>query len=99
MKMNDYCLNCGEQLPPCENCEKLRAEIEAARSENTCDACAGTGKPISGKPCMCGGSGKMSDAAKYLRKEVFRLSADDSRGFEKLRTELEKEQAEKEAGE
>lgn len=37
-------------------------------SDNVCDACTGTGKPISGKPCMCGGTGKMSDAAVHLRK-------------------------------
>lgn len=37
---------------------------------NMCDACAGTGKPISGKPCMCGGTGRMSDAAVYLREQL-----------------------------
>lgn len=43
------------------------AELER---ENMCDACAGTGKPASGEPCMCGGSGKMSDAARYLRERL-----------------------------
>jgi len=69
--------------------EKLRADLKAARAENICDVCAGTGKPISKKPCMCGGSGKMSDAAKYLREELFKLSADDSERSEKLRANLE----------
>ena len=38
------------------------------RDRNICDACAGTGTPTSGPGCMCGGSGKMSDAAHYLRE-------------------------------
>lgn len=42
-------------------------EISWLRSENHCDACGGTGTPVSGIPCMCGGTGKMSDAAVYLR--------------------------------
>lgn len=41
-------------------------ELEAVKRENMCDACAG-GHPISGVPCMCGGTGKMSDAAVVLR--------------------------------
>jgi len=45
--------------------------VEAARRENTCDACAGTGKPVSGLPCICGGSGKASDAMDGLRVEVY----------------------------
>jgi hypothetical protein len=48
----------------------LRSRLELAESENRCDACAGTGKPISGLSCMCGGTGKMSEAAIYLRKEL-----------------------------
>jgi hypothetical protein len=44
--------------------------IEALKRDNICDACAGTGKPIGGGQCMCGGSGKMSDAASYLRVQL-----------------------------
>lgn len=45
-------------------------KIEAVRVENICDACGGTGTPVSGLNCMCGGSGKMSDAARYLRVQL-----------------------------
>lgn len=36
----------------------------------SCDACGGTGKPVSGLACMCRGSGRMSDAAIYLRERL-----------------------------
>ena len=52
----------------------LIADWKRMRGENMCDACAGTGAPTSGRPCQCGGTGKMSDAADYLRKEVLRLT-------------------------
>jgi len=54
-------------------CETRRTQLERLERWNMCDACAGTGEPISGKPCMCGGSGKASDALQYLREEVVRL--------------------------
>lgn len=47
----------------------LKAENERLTAEDMCDACAGTGKPAPGVPCMCGGTGKMSDAARWLRGE------------------------------
>lgn len=47
--------------------------LEQAWRENICDACAGTGKPTSRRPCMCGGTGKMSDAVCGLRAEIVRL--------------------------
>ena len=46
----------------------LEKECAELRAENMCDACAGLGTPTSGPGCMCGGSGKMSDAAHYLRE-------------------------------
>ena len=50
--------------------QKTIADLTA---KNQCDACAGTGEPISGGKCMCGGSGLMSDAAIYLRSRVTEL--------------------------
>lgn len=57
--------------------ESLRAslatrekEVTTLKGENMCDACAGNGSPISGIPCMCLGSGKMSTAATYLREKL-----------------------------
>lgn len=52
-----------------EDARASRAEVERLQQENMCDACAGTGKPTSERPCMCGGTGKMSDAACYLREQ------------------------------
>ncbi len=51
-----------------EACDKSEREHDAAHRANICDACGGSGVPVSGPGCMCGGSGKMSDAAHYLRE-------------------------------
>lgn len=40
-------------------------------AEKDCDACAGTGEPISGRPCMCGGTGYARDAVVYLRATLW----------------------------
>ncbi len=42
---------------------------------DVCDVCNGNGTPISGRPCMCQGTGKMSEAAVYLRKELVTTEA------------------------
>jgi len=47
-----------------------KLELEELHAENMCDACGGNGNPVSGFPCMCGGSGKASDAVQHLRKEL-----------------------------
>lgn len=62
-----------------ESNKHLRRELEQERAkvaENMCDACAGTGTPNSGLPCMCGGTGKMSDAARYLREQLVSKEAE-----------------------
>ena len=46
------------------------AKLAHERAVNHCDACGGTGKPVSGGACMCGGSGRMSDAALTLRADL-----------------------------
>ena len=52
-------------------------ELVALRAERArpweCDACGGTGKPASDKPCMCGGTGMAVDAVHHLRKELVLL--------------------------
>jgi hypothetical protein len=58
----------------CEDCPSAPAPLAGETPEtDLCDACGGTGKPVSGLKCMCGGSGKMSDAARYLRERVVEL--------------------------
>lgn len=66
----------------------LRAECERLRAETLCDVCAGTGKPVSGKRCACGGSGKAFDAAAYFRVALLDANAQ----IERLR-EAEAEQS------
>jgi hypothetical protein len=46
-------------------------KVRSLEAENQCDICAGIGVSESGKPCACGGSGKMSDVAIYLRLKFF----------------------------
>jgi hypothetical protein len=36
-----------------------------------CSVCAGTGKPLSGLPCICGGSGLETDEIAGLRVSLF----------------------------
>jgi hypothetical protein len=82
---------------------RLRGALAEALRENCCDSCVGTGLPTNGSPCMCGGTGKMSDAAQYLRvqlvtalrawdEEMLRLKAcehiaEGEDGWQRLRNE------------
>lgn len=50
--------------------ESITAAIAREREAGACDACAGTGKPVSGERCMCGGSGRAEDAVRYLREAL-----------------------------
>lgn len=38
-----------------------------------CSVCAGTGKPVSGLPCICGGTGRQSDEMHGLRLQIQQL--------------------------
>lgn len=44
-----------------------------AAERGDCDACAGSGDTLSGKPCICGGSGKAADAQTGLREELVKM--------------------------
>lgn len=46
----------------------LEEQVEQLKRENMCDVCTGSGVPVSGPPCMCGGTGKMSDAVDHIRR-------------------------------
>lgn len=41
--------------------------MQPIKQEDACDVCAGEGKPISGRPCVCGGSGTHTDEVRGLR--------------------------------
>lgn len=47
---------------------------------DNCDVCCGSGMPLSGKPCICGGTGRMVEAVAGLRSELQRAhkEADDA---------------------
>lgn len=45
-------------------------ESEELRRQLLCDVCVGTGNLASGKPCICGGSGFISDAFRNLRRDM-----------------------------
>lgn len=43
--------------------------LQTALNENMCDVCAGTGKVAAPEGCVCGGSGKASDAFQTMRRD------------------------------
>lgn len=43
--------------------------IKEMQAENTCDCCLGEPLPDNA-PCMCKGTGKMSEAVYYLREQL-----------------------------
>ena len=53
-------------------------DLEAASLDciEVCDCCAGTGKPISGKPCICGGTGTIIGELAGFRTRVKELEED-----------------------
>lgn len=71
-----------------ERAEAAEQEVERLRLENQCNACAGTGFPTSGLPCMCGGTGKMSDAAVHLQQTL--LDGFQAREINRLEREVDR---------
>lgn len=53
----------------------LAKRVEELEGAAMCSSCAGTGKPISGGGCMCGGTGRASDAVAYLLERVVDLES------------------------
>jgi hypothetical protein len=49
---------------------RLRADAERLTAETECGACGGT-PPVSGRPCVCGGSNRASKEAQGLREIAF----------------------------
>lgn len=64
--------------------KRVKEEIESLQSQLLCDACAGTGKPVSGLPCICGGSGSGADEKAGLRKELFKVQSQLTTSREQL---------------
>ena len=47
--------------------KRVRGLEEQQRLDALCDVCAGTGKPVSGYPCACRGTGSMRETVAHLR--------------------------------
>lgn len=59
------------ELVGCKTIAELEAENERLRCDTWCDVCSGTGKVPSGKPCLCGGTGRCTDALVEMRRLYF----------------------------
>ena len=53
--------------------DRLRAENAELRKPDPCSVCAGTGKPVSGLPCICSGRGSQAAEMEGLRQQVAEL--------------------------
>lgn len=49
----------------------MKAALKEARRPAMCGVCCGTGKPTSGKPCICGGAGTEQAEMHGLRVALF----------------------------
>ncbi len=68
--VNDWVGVRGELVKLVNKLDKAHKEIDDLKWANGCTVCLGTGKPISGKPCICGGGGKAADEVFGLREVV-----------------------------
>jgi hypothetical protein len=68
-----FCAPTNPEKFKCLPCCIDAAIKEAVKAAEMCDVCAGTGKPISGKPCICGGEGTSTAERVGLRKRIMQL--------------------------
>ena len=50
--------------------DHLTARVRELEREDICDVCAGRGNPGTGKPCVCGGTGKATRQAAGFRDSI-----------------------------
>lgn len=79
-KLEEPC-NCSNGPDALHYCSACRRE----RTIGMCNVCAGTGKPVSGKPCICNGTGIAMEAQAELTKEVYELGRREQELREALR--------------
>ena len=72
------------QAPECWACQKRPAVAAALRETALCGVCGGV-PPVSGLPCICGGSGRAIDEAQHAREIIFDLNKE----IADLRAEVE----------
>lgn len=74
--------------PLFEELSAAQATIAEMRNENMCDVCAGTGEPVSGKPCICNGTGMASVAFTELRRQNINQIALEGRTDDSLARQI-----------
>jgi hypothetical protein len=74
----------GDPMSETSLYHQLADALEKALRENVCDSCAGDGQSLDGGSCMCLGTGKMSEAAGYLREQLVAREAECKRLREAL---------------
>ena len=73
MRNIDRCIKCGIEFVVsgglvCCGCESI--PVGARLKDPPCTVCGGSGEPASGRPCVCGGTGKLFDAERNARTEL-----------------------------
>lgn len=72
---------------PCTAFAEL-ADLTAQLAEDECVACAGTGTPVSGLPCMCGGSGRAGRSVTYLLERLVMIEQEADAREAKMAAQL-----------
>lgn len=81
----------AQDLVDCDNTiSDLTAEVERLREGEPCNVCGGSGTPVSGLPCACGGSGKLWRAEQNIRRECLELRAENAALRASLRQDSER---------
>jgi hypothetical protein len=69
--------------------EEAQTYMGSTDLDTWCDVCVGKGDPGTGKPCICGGTGRAIDAVVNLRRALYdleRTSAELRAALDNLRT-------------
>ncbi len=72
-------LNRWDNLGADEMVEFTLRHIECTKESAMCSVCAGQGKPVSGKKCICGGAGTQTAEMQGLRNYIFSLEPERGR--------------------
>ncbi|MGH9968780.1 MAG: hypothetical protein ACREBG_13255 [Pyrinomonadaceae bacterium] len=89
--LNTHCNALAEAVKTTrENASRWYAELAELRKPMACSVCAGTGTPLCGKPCICGGAGTEAEEIKGLRMELYKAN-EYGRNFRERAERLERD--------
>ena len=74
--LRDYWLTASDrhEVALSDIAQSLVTEVRRLRADAfDCDICAGTGTPLSGGPCTCGGTGRARDVLVCVREQLAAL--------------------------